>query len=454
MPVARTTSRPVLRASSTVDRYVVYDSFAQGGMATVHLARLDGAHGFRRTVAVKRLLPNLLADQEFALMLVDEARLAARIRHHNVVSTLDVVRTDSELLLVMEYVHGESLVKLARLCASKGQAIPLEIACAIVADSLHGLHAAHEAKSERGEPLEIVHRDVSPQNILIGADGVARIVDFGIAKAAGRAQTTRDNVIKGKLTYMAPEQIEGKRVTRATDVFAASIVLWELLTGDRLFLGRNQAENVFKLLSAPIPAPSTRRMGLPPALNAIVQRGLERDPLRRFSTAEDMALALESALPVARPARIARWVNEVSGEMLAERAKLVSAIERAHDVDTPATVPPIKRRRTQLGLLAAAGALGLAGWLIARGAPHTTPVRAEAKRTVPALPTLLHAPVVEETPTPLPVVEPAVVEAPPAAPAKRTRERPRRAAPAPASSCDPPYTLDGAGRTLFKAECM
>jgi len=319
----------------------VYDEFAAGGMATVHYARLIGAQGFRRTVAAKRLLPHLTRDRDFALMLVDEARLAARVRHPNVVSTLDVVQTDGELLLVMDYIHGESLAKLSRAADQRGERIPLNIALAIVIDALHGLHAAHEAKDERGLPLDLVHRDVSPQNVLVGLDGITRIADFGVAKAAGRAHTTRDGAVKGKLAYMAPEQLSSGTVARTTDVFAASVVLWELLVNERLFAGQNHAETVFKVMSAPIPAPRTRETSLSPELDKIVMRGLSREPALRFASARDMALALEDHAPSVRPSEIAAWVERIAGERLAQRAEVLSAIEHEEDVDTDAPTKPL-----------------------------------------------------------------------------------------------------------------
>src|SRR5262249_50884483 len=160
-------------------------------------------------------------------------RLAARIRHPNVVPTLDVVALGAELFLVMEYVDGESLSRLFKTAFSRGDRVPTRIAASIAAEVLYGLHAAHEAHSENGEPLSIVHRDVSPHNVLVGRDGIARVVDFGVAKAAVRSQTTQDGNLKGKLSYSAPEQLLKETVDRRVDVFAASVVLWEALTGTR-----------------------------------------------------------------------------------------------------------------------------------------------------------------------------------------------------------------------------
>ena len=209
-------------APQMLGRYALYEKIASGGMASVHIGRLLGPVGFARTVAIKRMHPQFAEDPEFVSMFLDEARLAARIRHPNVVQTLDIVSTDTELFLVMDFVQGESLARLIQSANSAGQHVPPEMVATIMVGVLHGLHAAHEAKDEQGEPLQIVHRDVSPHNVLVGTDGVARVLDFGVAKAAGRAQTTRDGQMKGKVAYMAPEQIRGS-VSRATDVYAASV---------------------------------------------------------------------------------------------------------------------------------------------------------------------------------------------------------------------------------------
>ena len=196
-------------------RYLLYGEIASGGMATVHFGRLMGVVGFSRTVAIKRLHPHYARDPEVVTMFLDEARLAARIRHPNVLPTIDVVAADGEVFLVMEYVQGVPLSHLVQAATEQGRRVPPRIVSSILVDALNGLHAAHEATNERGEPLRLVHRDVSPQNIMVGADGVARVLDFGVAKAMGRLQTTRDGQVKGKLAYMAPEHLAGREVSRA-----------------------------------------------------------------------------------------------------------------------------------------------------------------------------------------------------------------------------------------------
>src|SRR5215472_15397991 len=292
-------SRRMRRGPQIVGRYAIYDRIAAGGMATVHLGRLLGSAGFSRTVAIKRMHPQYADEAEFVSMMVDEARLAARIRHPNVVPTLDIVAADGQLILVMEFIQGESLARLIRAARITATKMPPRIASAIIGGALNGLHAAHEATDERGAPLGIVHRDVSPQNILVGADGVARMIDFGVAKAAGRMQSTREGKVKGKFAYMAPEQLGSTGVTRQTDVYAAAVVLWETLTTDRLFEGDSEAAVLGKVLQGKVEPPSRRLSGLPAELDDVTMMGLDRDPARRFKTAREMALALEKACPPA-----------------------------------------------------------------------------------------------------------------------------------------------------------
>lgn len=310
-----------------VGRYALFDEIAAGGMATVHLGRLVGQVGFSRTVAVKRLHPQYAKDADFVSMFVDEAKLASRIQHPNVVSTLDVVKTDDELFLVMEYVQGEALSRLVRQTARRGERIPVNVVLSVMSGMLHGLHAAHEAKSENREPLNLVHRDISPQNVLVGVDGVARVLDFGVAKAQVRSGATKDGQMKGKLSYMSPEQLNGHEVDRRSDVFAAGIVLWEALAGKRLFAGSDTGEILGKVLNSEIPHPKSLVPELPDAVNDAVMKALKRDPAERYQTARDFAVALEHAMPGATAHTVGEWVRANGGEELAHRANLVADIE-------------------------------------------------------------------------------------------------------------------------------
>jgi serine/threonine protein kinase len=325
-------------------RYAIYDEIASGGMATVHFGCSLGAGSFSRIVAIKRLHAHLARETEFVTMFLDEARVAARIRHPNVAPTLDVVATDREIFLVMEYVHGESLARiLASLRARSAgpgapartpsrsevplQQMPLPIAAAIAVGLLGGLHAAHEATDERGASLHIVHRDVSPQNLIVGADGVARIVDFGVAKAVGRLQQTQTGEIKGKFGYMAPEQVNGAVVTRAADIYAAGVVFWEALTGRPLYTAEGDVQLAAQVLLGDVKPPSRYAHGITAELDAILMRALDRDPQRRFPTARAMADAIQSTVPVANASRVAEYIQGQSGAMLQKRERRLAEIE-------------------------------------------------------------------------------------------------------------------------------
>jgi serine/threonine-protein kinase len=318
---------PVASPPIYAGRYAIFDRIAAGGMASVHLARLVGQGGFARTVAVKRLHPQFALDPEFVAMFLDEARLAARIRHPNVVATVDIVNGDGELFLVMEYVEGESFGTLLRIARERDRRVPPEVAAGVVVQALQGLHAAHEARNDLGEPLHIVHRDVSPQNVLVGTDGLARVLDFGVAKALGKLHTTREGQLKGKLGYLAPEQVLGHPVTRCSDVFAAAVVLWEALTGQRLFSAESEGNVLRRIMDGLVEPPSKHVSGLPPALDDAVMRALAKEPVDRFETAQAMAEAIEAAIPPAAPRAIGHWLQDLAGDSLRERAKLVAAIE-------------------------------------------------------------------------------------------------------------------------------
>jgi len=244
-------------AGRQLGRYEILCQLATGGMAAVFIARAQGVAGFERLVAVKVLHPHLAHEEEFISMFLDEARLAARIRHPNVVATQDISDTEGDgFFLVMDYIEGDHLGSLLGKSARQGKRIPQNITARLLIDALTGLSAAHSLLDENGQPLNIVHRDISPHNILVGTDGIGRLTDFGVAKAEVRMSSTRAGQFKGKLSYMAPEQASTGNCDQRSDLFAMGIILWESLTARRLFRGESNAATLSKILVDPIPMPS------------------------------------------------------------------------------------------------------------------------------------------------------------------------------------------------------
>lgn len=313
----------------SIGRYVVCDEIAAGGMATVHFGRVVGAAGFTRTVAIKKMHAHCAREPQFATMFLDEARLAARIHHPNVVATLDVVSHDGDLFIVIDYIEGETLARLSAAASALDERVPVPFALSILIGALSGLHAAHEATGERREPLRIVHRDVSPQNLIIGVDGVTRVLDFGIAKAAARLESTRGGQVKGKLRYMAPEQIRQQPLDRRVDVYAAGVVLWEALAGRRLFAADESGAILHQILHADISPPSTHAQAVSPDLDAITLRALARDPEARYPTALAMAEALERIATPVKLREVGAWVQSLAGETLRMRADRIVELESA-----------------------------------------------------------------------------------------------------------------------------
>ena len=315
-----------------LDRFELIGDIASGGMATVYLARLGGAGGFQRLFAIKRLHPHLAKDKDFVEMFLDEARLAARIQHPNVVAIHEIGTSERGYYLVMDYVEGDTQARLFSKATQQGIKIPAGVGLRVLLDALAGLHAAHELRDDDGKPLEIVHRDVSPQNVLVGADGISRITDFGVARAASRLSTTRTGQLKGKLAYMAPEQARAeKTVDRRADVFAMGILLWETLAGRRLFKGETDAETLNRLLYEDIPTLRSAAPTVPSQLDAIVMKALSREPEARFATAAELgrrardsgrAVAAASAL---RSATSRRAFRRCSATELEEQREVVRA---------------------------------------------------------------------------------------------------------------------------------
>jgi serine/threonine-protein kinase len=436
--------------------------------------------GFWRPAAVKRLHESLARDPAFVSMLLDEARLGSQVRHPMVTEVLDLIVDEPEVCLVMQYVHGVSL----RSLLEKHQApVPANIASAILCDTLQGLHAAHQARGPEGKLLGIVHRDVSPHNLLVGADGYTRVTDFGIAKAVWRAQSTGDGQLKGKLAYMAPEQLGKGSVDLRADVFGAAVVLWELLAGTRLFESTEPSELIAR--GGCWRARSMGRDDLPPAMEQVVLRGLEPERAQRFETALQMAEALESCCRPASRAEVSAWVQRLAGvelerraaEML-ERHELVGRAPGAWKVsaDTGTSPLPGARERTPSGFGAAAlepsrptatsrsaATLFAAAALVVAAAVFFASLRNQPPAPAAVAASAPPPPVSTAQPAPEPLV--AISAAPSAEPASsanasassataaspRPPRQPKRPA---APSCNPPYRTDAAGVKVYKLECL
>ncbi|HET7505434.1 MAG TPA: protein kinase [Kofleriaceae bacterium] len=273
-------------------RYLVLKHLASGGMADVLLGRSEGIEGFQRHVVLKRIRPEHARDQRFIRMFVDEARVAANLHHQHIVQVHDVGAAAGEYFIAMEYIHGEDVRTILSTASRVHAHVPLGYAIAIVAAAAAGLHYAHERRGADKRTLGIVHRDVSPSNILVGYDGSIKIVDFGIAKAAMR-QETRSGALKGKVSYMSPEQCKGEPVDRRSDVYSLGVVLYELATTTRLFKGDNDYLVMDQIVNGRVPVPRVRRPDLPAELSAIIMRAIAPDPERRYFTADELYVALE-----------------------------------------------------------------------------------------------------------------------------------------------------------------
>ena len=280
-------------------------------------------------MAIKRPHRHLATDKTFLSMLLDEARLASLIDHENVVKVRELGFHSGEPFIVMDYVEGASLAELRKELAAAGRAVDARMAWRVVLDALAGLHAAHELRDEAGKLVGIIHRDVSPHNVLVGSDGRSRLTDFGIAKAADRVQTTRTHEVKGKLAYLAPERVDRRRMcTRQSDVFSMAVVLWECIAGRRLFRGEEAIDTLHEVMNAKIP--HLRRIGakIPPALDDVIARGLSRDLAERFQTAADFGAAIERAAGrgnIGAPEDVARTIEAIFGARLGGRHEQIRA---------------------------------------------------------------------------------------------------------------------------------
>jgi eukaryotic-like serine/threonine-protein kinase len=325
----------------SIGRYEVLGLLATGGMAEILLGRLSGPSGFQRPVVIKRILPHLLRLPEFRTMFLDEARIVALIHHENVVQVSDLGSDNDSLYLVMEYLQGESVGGLLRRLTSRQQRMPAWLAAHVVAEACAGLHSAHELTDASGNSLGLVHRDVSPQNVFVTYDGGVKLLDFGIAKVAGRSTRTATGQVKGKFQYMSPEQCKGEPLDRRSDVFALGAVLYELTTGTKPFKRATEHLTFLAICDEPVVWPSRVIEGYPKALEPIVLRALSRDRNKRYPTALEMRQDLIAALRELEPSADARLalaelMRREFSERIADKRELIRQLGRG---DAPAHIP-------------------------------------------------------------------------------------------------------------------
>ncbi len=299
-------------------RYQVLAHLATGGMAEIYLARATGLEGFERFVVVKCIKPEHARDQRFVGMFIDEARLSAQLHHTNIAQVYDIGQEGGAYYFAMEYVHGENVRELLHKVALQRAMVPLEHALTIIGGAAAGLHYAHEKRGNDRRPLNIVHRDVSPSNVIVAFDGAVKVVDFGIAKAAARMTETRSGTLKGKIAYMSPEQCTGRPIDRRSDVFALGIVLYELTTVTRLFKGESDYVTMNKIVTGDIEPPSARRADYPRELEKIVLKALASDPEDRQAS---VAVFLDEILAFSQREKITtstlgleRYLRELFGD--------------------------------------------------------------------------------------------------------------------------------------------
>src|SRR5437763_3905725 len=309
----------------TFGRYELLKRLAGGGMGEVYLARQRGIDGFQKLLVITSLLPHLCEDEEFIIMCKDAARVAAQLLHPNICQVFEFDQVGGVYYMSMEYLRGEDLRRLWKACEQKGTPLRVPLICRVISDAAAGLDFAHSMRDSKGEPYNIVHRDISPQNILVTFEGGVKVIDFGVAKAAGRAQHTRTGALKGKYSYMSPEQVSGANVDNRSDIFALGVVLHELLTGRRLFKADSDVQTLARVRECNVPPPSRLNPQLPPGLDTIVLKSLSKNPGDRYRTAQEFRLALEDWLIQGRmsasSAHLAEFLKQIYAERLDKEAR-------------------------------------------------------------------------------------------------------------------------------------
>jgi serine/threonine protein kinase len=407
-------------------KYQLVERLGRGGMAEVWKARITGPAGFARTLVVKRILPQLVEDPAFVEMFVGEARLSARLNHANIVTVFELGEFDGEYYLAMEYVRGHDLMTVLRTQAPRGVLSPGFGAC-VLREVARGLGHAHALTDEAGHPLRIIHRDLSPSNVMLGFDGGVKLLDFGIAKAMAEAndKSTLTGTLKGKLGYMSPEQAEAAEVDHRTDLFSLGVLLFECVTGRRLFKGVHDVATLTLVKAARIPVPSSINRDIPPQLDEICLKALARNPDDRYQSAEELAAALDRIAHQYDwgPERLITLMRSLFPTEFSHTPTLTPSREREIVLEADLEVPRRSRAwlwAALLGLLAVGGAVG--AWrLLRRPAPPVAPP------VVVAPPVAAPPVVVSPLAPPPPVVAPPVVvtpiAAPPAAPVESGKRK-------------------------------
>jgi serine/threonine-protein kinase len=373
---------------NTLQQYRLLSLLARGGMGEVYLARHEGPAGFAKTVVIKQILKSLAAEDQFVEMFLNEARLAALLSHPNIVQIFELGHSDETYYIAMEYIHGKSLRAIKKRLRELSMNLPPPVAALIAAQVLRALHYAHTLANEEGELLNIIHRDVSPENVLVGYSGVVKLVDFGIAKASSASDTTRSGMLKGKFAYMAPEQFASK-VTPKADVYAVGVVLYEMLSGSPPFKGESDGALVRAILQDPVTPLKELGFDVPAVLDAIIMNALTKDPEQRYENAEAMAVALEEYVHSTGQKISNQSVSALVKELFGNEATQPS-------INTGLT--PIRRTNTN------PSNPGLAIEPTAASGPHKSPVRSSGSKPLtrpgvsqpPALPTPSRPPVPEE----------------------------------------------------------
>lgn len=386
------------RVGDVVDRHRVVLEVAHGGMAAVYAVQRASIGGFEKLLAMKVLLPHLGTDEHFVNMFLDEARIASRIQHPNVVQVLDVGMHERLPFLLMEYLSGQSLARVVRRAHELGRALPIDFCLEVLSMTALGLHAAHEAVGADGKPLGVIHRDVSPHNVFVGYDGQIKVVDFGIAAARGRLVGTRTGEVKGKLAYLAPEQLDRSQpVTRAVDVWAWGVVAWELLSEKRLFASKDEASTLWNVLNQRVPRLDRLRSDLPSSVCRLVHDALERNLSKRPRDAKQVAETLLAALPE-RCSDVGSVMRELfADERVIEKERIAAALraepppplkepeaslapEAVEETHVEATLGVRSRQRSRrwlaLGVVAAAVALAFGVWRFRERPVEPAPVAA------------------------------------------------------------------------------